>query len=387
MTELRLATISTGAISHNVETLRALVAPAQVMAVVKANGYGHGALESARAALAGGADWLGVADLTEAFALRNAGIDAPLLAWLHQPGAAFSEAVRAKVELGISNIAQLTEVAAASGTACVHLKVDTGLHRNGAALGDWQQFFEAAVEHELAGRLRVRGIWSHLANAGDEHDAKQIEQFAAAIAMAESVGLRPEFRHLAASEGAIKHPDARFNLVRLGISTYGLAPSDDVDAAALGLVPAMTLSAPVISVKRASAGEGVSYGFDFHCETDTTLALVPLGYGDGVPRQASNRGPVSINGVTGRIAGRVAMDQIVVDMGDVPVAVGDRAVLFGDSSSASDLSNSSGASNFSNSATASMSVPSADNWAAAAGTINYEIVTRIGQRVVRRYEP
>ncbi|MGV8913569.1 MAG: alanine racemase [Rhodoglobus sp.] len=369
MTDLRLATISTGAISRNVETLRALVAPAQVMAVVKANGYGHGAVESARAALAGGADWLGVADLSEAFTLRAAGIDAPLLAWLHQPGASFSEAVRARVDLGISSIAQLAEAAAASGTARVHLKVDTGLHRNGAVLSEWHQFFEAAVAHELAGRIRVRGIWSHLANAGDEHDAKQVEQFSAAVAMAESVGLRPALCHLAASEGAIKHPDARFTMVRLGISIYGLAPAGDVDAAALGLIPAMTLSAPVISVKRALAGEGVSYGFDFRCETDTTLALVPLGYGDGIPRHASNRGPVSINGMRGQIAGRVAMDQIVINMGDAPVAVGDRAILFGEASDASER------------------VPSAEEWATAAETINYEIVTRIGNRVARRYKP
>jgi alanine racemase len=378
MTDLRLATINTGAITHNIETLRALVAPALVMAVVKADGYGHGAIESARAAITGGANWLGVADVTEALALRTAGIDAPLLAWLHQPGAAFSEAVRANVDLGVSSSAQLTEVAVASGTAFVHLKVDTGLHRNGAALGDWHQFFEAAVAHELAGRIRVRGIWSHLANAGAENDAKQIQQFSAAVVMAESVGLRPEFRHLAASEGAIKHPAARFSMVRLGISAYGLAPAADVDASALGLVPAMTLSAPVVSVKRASAGAGVSYGFDFHSETDTTLALVPLGYGDGIPRQASNRGPVTINGFRGQVAGRVAMDQIVVDMGDAPVAVGDRAVLFGDSSTSSTSPRSSGS---------AMPVPSADDWATAAGTINYEIVTRIGQRVVRRYEP
>jgi len=365
MTDLRLATINTGAISHNIQTLRTLVAPAQVMAVVKADGYGHGAIESARAAIDGGADWLGVADIAEALALRGAGIRTPVLAWLHQPGAAFSEAVRAKVDLGVSSISQLAEVAAASGTACVHLKVDTGLHRNGAILDEWQQFFEAAVTHELAGHLHVKGIWSHLANAGAENDAKQIELFSTAVSMARSVGLRPEIRHLAASEGAIKHPDARFDLVRLGISSYGLAPSSDVDAAALGLVPAMTLSAPVLSVKRVAAGAGVSYGYDFHPGAATTLALVPLGYGDGVPRHATNRGPVSINGARGQVAGRVAMDQIVVDMGDAPVAVGDRAVLFGDSSNG---------------------VPSADDWAKAADTINYEIVTRIGQRVVRRYE-
>ncbi|MEL0626023.1 alanine racemase [Salinibacterium amurskyense] len=365
MSDLRVATVSTAAISHNVETLRALVAPVQVMAVVKADGYGHGAAESARAALAGGANWLGVADLNEAFALRAAGIDAPLLAWLHQPGAAFGEAVRAKIDLGVSSLAQLNEVAATSDTACVHLKVDTGLHRNGAFLDEWHQFFEAAVAHELAGRIRVRGLWSHLANAGAEHDLEQIEQFSAAIAMAESVGLRPELRHLAASEGAIKHPAARFDLVRVGISSYGLAPAADVDVAALGLVPAMTLSAPVVSVKRVTAGSGVSYGYAYRCERDTTLALVPVGYADGIPRHASNRGPVSINGVLGRVAGRVAMDQIVVDMGDATVAIGDQAVLFGNPAAA---------------------VPSADDWAEAADTINYEIVTRIGPRVTRRYE-
>ena len=365
MSDLRLATINTAAISHNIEVLRALVAPVKVMAVVKADGYGHGSFASARAALAGGADWLGVADLNEAFALRAAGIDAPLLAWLHQPGAAFGEAVSADIDLGVSSLAQLTEVAATSDTAYVHLKVDTGLHRNGAFLDEWHQFFEAAVAHELAGRIRVRGLWSHLANAGAEHDLEQIEQFSAAIAMAESVGLRPELRHLAASEGAIKHPAARFDLVRVGISSYGLSPATDVDVAALGLVPAMTLSAPVISVKRVKAGSGVSYGYAYRCERDTTLALVPLGYGDGIPRQASNRGPVSINGAVGRVAGRVAMDQIVVDMADATVAIGDEAILFGDPAA---------------------SVPSADDWAEAADTINYEIVTRIGPRVTRRYE-
>jgi len=365
MAELRLATINTAAISHNVETLRAIVAPAQVMAVVKANGYGHGAVESARAALAGGADWLGVADLDEAFALRTAGIDAPLLAWLHQPGAAFSEAVQAGVDLGVSSIAQLKEVAATSDTALVHLKVDTGLHRNGALLDEWHHYFETAVALELSGRIRVRGLWSHLANAGDDHDAEQIEQFSAAVAMAQSVGLRPELRHLAASEGAIKHPAARFDLVRLGISSYGLSPADDVDAESLGLVPAMTLSAPVISVKRVPAGSRVSYGYAYQTDEDTTLALVPLGYADGVPRHASNRGPVSINGVVGRVAGRIAMDQIVVDMGDAVVNVGDTATLFG---------------------AASAALPVVGDWAVAADTINYEIVTRIGPRVTRRYE-
>ncbi|MGV8876465.1 MAG: alanine racemase [Rhodoglobus sp.] len=347
--------------------MRALVAPAQVMAVVKADGYGHGAVVSALAALAGGATWLGVADIAEALELRTAGIDAPLLAWLHQPGARHSQAISAHVDLGISSVAQLVEVSAAtSAPAFVHLKVDTGLNRNGVPQPEWPQFFAAALELEREGRIVVRGLWSHLANAGTEADAMQTERFGDAIALAKSLGLTPELCHLAASEAAIRHPAARFDLVRIGICAYGLSPADDIDVAALGLVPAMTLSAPVVSVKRVPAGQGISYGFDFSTTVDTTVALVPLGYGDGVPRHASNRGPVSINGVTGRIAGRVAMDQIVVDMGDTAVAVGDMAVLFGDPATA---------------------VPSAQDWAIAADTINYEIVTRIGQRVTRRATP
>jgi alanine racemase len=182
-------------------------------------------------------------------------------------------------------------------------------------------------------------------------------------AQARAAGLAPELVHLAATQGALAHPDARFDLVRLGIGAYGLRP--DVEPVP-GLVPAMELAAPVVSVKRVPAGHGVSYGYDHRTVAETTLALVPLGYADGVPRSASGRGLVSIDGVRHTVAGRVAMDQIVLDVGDSPTAVGDRAVLFG------------------NPATG---VPSADDWAAAAGTINYEIVTRIGSRVPRRYVP
>jgi len=359
---MRDAFVDLGAITHNVETLRGAVGDVATMVIVKANGYGHGAVPVARAALAGGAEWLGVADLDEALELRAAGIKAPVLAWLHEPGRSFTDAINGGVDIGVSYVEQLEAAAAASGVAFVQLKVDTGLSRNGAAESEWAELFAAAAANERAGRIVVRGLWSHLANAGVAEDAAQIASFERALAAAAAAGLEPELVHLAASEGALRVAEARFGMVRLGISAYGLSPfAGDVE---LPLRPAMTLSAPVVSVKRVPAGTGVSYGYDYRTSAETTLALVPLGYADGVPRHASGRGPVSINGVTYTVAGRVAMDQVVVDVGDAPVAVGDRAVLFGDPSTG---------------------VPSAQDWADAAGTINYEIVTRIGPRVPRRY--
>lgn len=356
------AVVSLGAIAGNVRALRAAVGDVPALAVVKADGYGHGAVPAAQAALEGGAAWLGTAHIAEALALRAAGLTAPTLAWLHEPDADFAAAIAADVDLGISSTAQL-EKAAALGGARVHLKVDSGLGRNGATGADWSALVEAAAVAQRAGRVAVRGVWSHLANAGDEADAQQIAVFEAAVAEARQAGLDPEVVHLAATQGALRHPEARFSLVRFGIGLYGLRP--DVDAVP-GLVPAMTLTAPVVSVKRVPAAHGVSYGFDYRTSAETTLALVPLGYADGVPRAASGRARVSIAGTTYPIAGRIAMDQVVVDVGDDPVAVGDAAVLFGDPATG---------------------VPSADDWAAAAGTINYEIVTRIGPRVSRRYVP
>jgi alanine racemase len=359
---MRDAYIDLAAITHNVETLRAAVGNVPSMVIVKANGYGHGAVPTARAALAAGTEWLGVADLDEALELRAAGIEAPVLAWLHEPGQSFEAAVAAGVDIGVSYLAQLEAVAATSGRPFVQLKVDTGLSRNGSEESEWAEFFAAAAAHQAAGRIVVRGIWSHLANAGEDEDAAQVVRFENALTAARAAGLDPELVHLAATAGALRVPAARFSMVRLGVSTYGLSPFEE--SIGLPLIPAMTLSAPVISVKRVPAGSGVSYGFDYRTTRETTLALVPLGYADGVPRSASSRGPVSINGVTHTVSGRVAMDQIVIDVGDAAVALGDRAVLFGDPSTG---------------------VPSAQDWADAAGTINYEIVTRIGPRVIRRY--
>jgi alanine racemase len=364
MSALREARIDLAAISRNVETIRAAVGDSAVMVVVKANGYGHGAVESARAALAGGADWLGVVEISEALALRAAGIDAPVLTWLHGSDADFAAATAAGIDIGVNHLAQLETVAATPGVQSVHLKVDTGLGRNGAAADDCAALFDAAAAHERSGGIRVRGFFSHLANAGAGADALQVERFTALLDQARAAGLSPDVVHLAASAAALRLPSSRFSLVRVGVSAYGLSPFDDADSADLGLVPAMQLSAEIVSVKRAPAGSGVSYGHDYVTTGETTLALVPLGYADGVPRHASGAGPVWINGRRFTVSGRVAMDQFVVDVGDAPVAVGDRAVLFGDPATG---------------------VPSATDWAHAADTINYEIVTRIGGRVERRY--
>ena len=364
MTALREARIDLGAISRNVETIRRGVDGADVMVVVKANGYGHGAVESARAALAGGAASLGVVEIDEALALRAAGIDAPILAWLHGRDADFGAATDAGIDLGVNHIDQLDRVAVSSGTPVVHLKVDSGLGRNGSSEAECAAFFAAAAGHERAGRIRVDGFFSHLANAGREADDAQVRRFTAMLEQAVAAGLDPGVVHLAASAGALRVPDARFGLVRVGVAAYGLSPFDDASSADLGLTPAMQLSAEIVSVKRVPAGSGVSYGHDYVTPHETTLALVPIGYADGIPRHASGTGPVSIGGATFAVSGRVAMDQFVVDVGDTPVAVGDRAVLFGDPLTG---------------------VPSATDWANAAGTINYEIVTRIGGRVARRY--
>ena len=366
--ELREARIDLAAISANVETLRRIAGTPHTMAVVKADGYGHGAAQAARAALDGGADRIGVADAAEAFELRASGITVPILAWIHDPSASFDAELAADIELGVNYLEQLHQVAAAGSRAGsparVHLKLDTGLGRNGVETADWARVFAAAAEYERARQLRVSGIFSHLSGTSRFDDLAQVALFETAVEQAVQAGLTPEFRHLAATAATIRVPEARFDMVRLGIGIYGLSPFEDESATSLGLKAAMELSAAVVSVKRVPANTGVSYGYTHRTARESTLALVPLGYGDGVPRHASARGPVFINGRTYPVAGRIAMDQLVVDVGDDPVALGDRAVLFGDPASG---------------------VPSAADWAYAAGTINYEIVTRIGSRVTRTW--
>lgn len=361
-TIFREALIDTAAIADNVRHLRRLTG-VEVFAVVKADAYGHGAATSAVAALAGGATRLGVADIGEALALRRAGITAPLMAWLHAPGETFQAAAAERIEVGVSSFDQMEAAGAAGENLGVHLKIDTGLSRNGIAPSDWGRVFAEAARLERIGRVEVIGIFSHLANTSAASDAAQLALFEQGVRAAADAGLRPRYRHLAASEAAIGRPELRLDAVRCGIGIYGLSPVAGVSSAELGLRPAMTLRAGVIGVRRVAAGIGVSYGHDFVATRETTLALVPLGYADGIPRQASGRAFVSVGGHRMPVVGRIAMDQFVVDAGDHPVSIGDEVTVFGDPT---------------------LGAPSVDEWAAAAGTINYDVVTGIGARVPRR---
>ena len=364
------ALIDTAALSANVRALREHAPGAGLMAVVKAEGYGHGLLTSARAAQAGGADWLGVAQLAEAIALRDAGIGGRLFSWLHVPGTDFAAALERDIDLSASAPWALEEIAAAAAatgrTARVHLKVDTGLGRNGAFGDDFLDLVMAARRLEAGGAVSVVGIWSHLAYADEpEHPTvrHQREVFEEAVRAAERAGCRLEVRHLANSAATLTNSAVHYDLVRPGIAVYGLSPVPRVGGpAAFGLTPVMTLTARLANVKRVPGGQGVSYGHTYTTPGETVLGLVPLGYADGIPRGASNVGPVAVSGQRHTVAGRVCMDQFVLDLGpDSTAKPGDEVVVFG----------------------ADEAGPTAQDWADATGTISYEIVTRIGARVPR----
>jgi alanine racemase len=366
------ARIDLRAISDNVAALREHAAGgAGVMAVVKADGYGHGLVPSARAALDGGAAWLGVAFLEEALALRAAGIDAPVLAWLTAPGEDLAAAVTAGVDLGVYSEAQLDAAVAGAytvgTTARLHLKADTGLNRGGATPADWPALCRAAAKAEVEGSVRVVGLFSHFAFAdgGADHpvNGRQAAAFVEALDVADAAGLHPDVRHLANSAATLTAPATHYDLVRPGIAVYGLSPVPDQGGpAAFGLRPAMTLASTVAVTKRVPAGEGVSYLHRYVTDRETTLALVPLGYADGVPRSATALGPVQLAGRRRTIAGTVCMDQFLLDVGDDDVRAGDDVVLFGPGDDGE---------------------PTAQEWAELLGTISYEIVTRVGARVPR----
>ena len=345
------------------------------MAVVKADGYGHGLLPSARAALAGGATWLGVAQLDEALALRAGGVDAPVLGWLWAPDEAelVARALAADVDVSVSALWALEIVVAGARAvgrpASVHLKIDTGLARNGSHPRDWPALVEAAAAYEAAGQLTVTGIWSHLVYADEPtHPTNEAQRlaFLDAVGVAAQAGVRPRYRHLANSAATLALPETHFDLVRPGVAVYGLNPVPDRPAP--GLVPAMTLRSHVTLAKSVDAGQGVSYGHAYTTAAAGTLALIPLGYADGIPRQATNVGPLRISASSGPfravISGRVCMDQFVVDVGRHAVAAGDAVELFG---------------------TGADGAPTAQDWADAIDSIHYEIVTRIGSRVPRRH--
>ncbi|WP_167148540.1 alanine racemase [Actinomyces sp. ZJ308] len=402
------AVIDLEAIAHNGRRL-AQIAGVPWMAVVKADAYGHGLGPVALTALSAGASWLGVAQLAEALTLRSvldeAGVARPagepsgraprVLTWLlpvMDPSRAGAEdsplraALAADLDLSVSTLSQLEALEAAARlqgvTARLHLKVDTGMSRGGAMDEDLPALAAALRRAVDEGTVDVVGLWSHLSRA-DEPTSGSTEEHLTRYRQAERVvqeaGLRPSIRHLAATGGLLWYPQARMDLVRAGIGLYGLSPDPAVATSAeLGLRPAMRLESALVQVKRIDAGRAVSYGGTWSAPTDRWVGLVPLGYSDGVPRAASSTGPVGVGGVMTTIVGRVCMDQVVIDLGPArdgagaplpaPARVGDTVVLWGAPDAAG-----------------REAVPTADEWAQACGTINYEIVTRLGTRIPRRY--
>lgn len=366
------ATIDLSAIEANVHRLADAARGAELLAVVKADGYGHGLVPVARATRRGGASWLGVALLEEAITLRDAGDDGPILAWLPTPGDRFDECIARSIDLGVSAPWMLTEIshaaAAVGRPARIHLKIDTGLGRSGSTAADWSALVREALAANRRGEVEIIGIWSHLAYADSpDHPtiARQVEEFEAAVATAARLGAEPQFRHLANSAATLRLPETHYDMVRPGIAIYGVSPGPEVGTeSALGLRPAMTLSARLVLVKRLPGGHGVSYAHQYVTERETTVGLVPLGYADGIPRAASGSGPVFAGGRNRVVAGRVCMDQFVLDLGDDPAREGDEVILFG---------------------AGAHGEPSATDWADASDTIAYEIVTRIGPRVPRQY--
>ena len=357
------ARIDLAAFAHNLQTLREHAPHSQQMAIVKADAYGHGLLPMARAAREAGADWLGVALFSEALRLRAEGDQGPLLAWLASPDDPWAEVCEAGVDVGISTLAQLERL---TGPARVHLKIDTGLGRAGCAPADWPELVEAAGRKQRAGDIDVVGIWSHFTVADDPTNplnTVQIERFREAAAAAKALDV--EHLHLANSAATLALPDAHFTLVRPGIAMYGVSPGAGMGTPeSLGLKPVMTLVAQLSVVKRLTAGSGLSYGHLYSLDAEATVGVVPLGYADGIPRNATNVGPVFAAGKRRTVAGRVCMDQFVLDLGDDDAAEGDEVVLFGSGRDG---------------------VPLAEDWAEVTGTIGYEIVTRLGPRVERVY--
>jgi alanine racemase len=372
------APVDLSAIRRNVEVLRSRMTGSQVMAVVKADGYGHGSTQAARAAVAGGADWLGVVHVAEALRLRRAGITVPVLCLMALPEGAHEDAIRAGIDLSAGSVPMVRQIAAAASRvkpageggagrpARLHLKADTGLSRGGATPADWPTVVDAALAAQAEGLVQVTGLWSHFACAdepGHPSVAAQLTRFAEATAQAEKAGVNPEVRHIANTAAAITLPESRLDLVRLGGAIYGLST---LPGGAPGwLRPAMTLTARLAQVKRVPPGTGVSYGHRYVTTEPTTLGLVPLGYADGVPRAAIGQPLLYARGRRWPIAGTVCMDQFVVDFGDEPVAPGDEVVLFGPGDRGE---------------------ATAQEWGETLGTISYEIVTGIGGRVPRTYQ-
>jgi alanine racemase len=363
------AVIDLGAVRDNVTALRQHVGTAGLMAVVKSDAYGHGMVSVAKAALAAGAGWLGVIRVDEALALRQAGVTAPVLSLMSVPGGPHDEAIGHGVDLGVSSTGVLGEIAAAAQRAGrparVHLKADTGMSRGGATMADWPALVAAAAKAQAAEQVQVIGIWSHLACAdmpGHPSIGAQVKVFGEALALAEKDGVKPEIRHLANTPATLTLPQTWFDLVRCGGGVVGLPTLPGPMPG--WLRPAMTMRARLVLVKTVPPGTGVSYGHRYLTSGRSVLGLVPLGYAEGVPRDASGLVQVHARGRRWFISGTVSMNQFVVDFGDERAAEGDEVLLFGPGDAGE---------------------PTAQNWADALGTISYDIATRFGGRVPRSY--
>jgi alanine racemase len=340
-------------------------ASGELMAVIKADGFGHGAVAVAETALANGATWLGVATLDEALVLRRSGLTAPVLSWLNTLGSGFEEAIAHGIDLAVPSREHLSAIGVAAAAvgrpARVHLQVDCGMARDGAPRHGWTALCASAKRAENQGLVRVVGVMGHLgcaADPADECNARGRRTFADAVRVAVLRGLRPAHRHLAATAATLHDPLSHHTICRVGAGLVGIDPSGSTSLAA-----ALTLQASVVSVREVVSGTPVGYDHGWRAPSKTRLALVPLGYADGVPRSASNRAQMFVRGRRCPVAGLISMDQSVIDVGHLDVAPGDTVTVFGPGASGE---------------------PTVREWAGWAGTIEHEIVTGIGPRVARR---
>jgi len=361
--------VDLAAIRSNVAAMADHVGAAQVMAVVKADGYGCGLVPTARAALSGGATWLAVGQVEEGVALRAAGITAPVLCLLGTPDAPHADAITHGVDLSAGTASLVRQIGTAAravgGVARLHLKVDSGMSRGGAPMAEWPEVLRAALSERAAGRCEITGIWSHLACAdipGHPSVDAQLAVFRDALDLATRAGARPAVRHLANTPALVTRPDTWFDVVRPGGGVTGLCtlPGGAPD----WLRPAMTVRTRLAQVKQVPPGTGVSYGHRYMTTAETTLGLIPLGYNEGIPREGTNKAPVLIRGQRLVISGTVCMNQCVVDAGRLPIAEGDEVVLFGPGD---------------------LGEPTAQEWADLLGTISYDIVARFTGKIPRSY--
>ena len=372
MSNLRGAYVDLAAIRHNVKVLQNLAKNSEVMAVVKADAYGHGLVPVAKAARQGGATWLGTALLEEAISLRNSGDSGRILTWLGSPNDKWQECIDLGIDISVSSIEIASGVIKAAKKigkkAKIHIKVDTGLGRNGVMPNDLADLTSLLEEATANGLVEVVAVWTHFALADAPSSptiAKQLEVLDASFKFVESRGFKNLMKHAANSAATLTSPHTHFDLVRPGIAVYGITPGGEVGKASeFGLRPAMTLKAQAALVKDVPAGHGISYGAEYVTKQNTKIALIPLGYADGIPRIAGNKGPVLANGKKFSVAGRVCMDQFVIDIGDLDFSTGDEVILFGDPA---------------------QNEPDVEEWAKASQSIGYEIVTRLGSRVPRIY--